>query len=283
MASGFLLGTMEASRRRWLPLLYIVASLEACTARPLARRTTLHGCIAAGLGAMGGLQPAGLPGANAMEVALPDVSMVRGEGFTVAIPVAYYRPTSRPKTGAYDDMLLVAADYPNGRVASVSRTFAADLLRDAGEPEALTGPLSELTDLGRPIKVASLLARRRDGDPSGTLAQQRSQVVSATREGNELHFVVRELTYTPTSMTKAQPSARIVQARSIFLPQTSAQPPCILTAWAGSPAPSVECIPIACESSNIQFDCPAPRCEAGGEPPRDEVDSSIVASLRSVQ
>ena len=143
---------------------------------------------------------------------LPSVAVgdeVYGPGFAVKIPSSYYRPKNgRPRTNPFDDTLIVAADYGAGRTASVSRTAATALLTESGEPEALVGGLMDLKELGKPMKVASLLSRRRDGDPKGVLLPEaRSQVLAATRDENELRFTVRELTFTATSMTQAAPSA----------------------------------------------------------------------------
>jgi len=214
---------------------------------------------------------------------------VVGSGFTVSLPTSYYRPKDskgrtvlRPKTGIYDDTLLVAADYASGRTAAVSRTTCDVLLRDAGEPEALVGPLSDLKELGRPARVAALLARRRDGDPANLLPQPRTEVLSSARDGNELRFVLKEATYTATSTTKAAPSARIVQGRAVFVPASAERPASLLTAWAGSAAPSVQCVPTPCEpEGSLRFDCPAPKCETGGELPLDATDLAIVGSLRA--
>ena len=68
-----------------------------------------------------------------------------------------------------DDTIFSAADFATGRTASVSRTGALDLLLASGDllPGDLPAP-TELRELGKPERVAALLARRRDGDPMGS-------------------------------------------------------------------------------------------------------------------
>ena len=214
------------------------------------------------------------------------LSRLAGSGYEIRIPREYYTPkSSRPKTGLYDDTLVVAADYAAGRTATVTRTAAVDLLRDAGEPEALVGPLARLSELGKPLKVATLLAKRRDGDPTGQASQPRSAVLSAERVGdNELNFILSELTYTATSMTAAKPSARLVQARAVFVPATEARGACLYTAWASSYARGgLQCAPTSCEdqcAGKLSCDCPLPRCEAtDAELELDALDAAIVRSL----
>ena len=91
-----------------------------------------------------------------------------GPGFTISLPRSYYRPQGRPRTGM-DDTIFSAADLATGRTASVSRTGALDLLLASGDllPGDLPAP-TELRELGKPERVAALLARRRDGDPMGS-------------------------------------------------------------------------------------------------------------------
>ena len=128
-----------------------------------------------------------LPGRTA---AVDGLEPFTGAGFRLLIPPSYYKPKGgRPRTGLYDDNVFVAADYASGRTLSVSKTDALALLSDSGDTLAATvGPLAELRELGKPAKVAALLTRRREGDPLGRSAQPRAQVVSATRDGNELRF-----------------------------------------------------------------------------------------------
>ena len=212
------------------------------------------------------------------------LNYIDGSGFSIGLPPNYYIPKGgRPRTGAFDDTVLVAANYASGRVAAVSRTSCEALLRDAGEPEALVGPLSALNELGRPAKVAALLAHRRDGDPTNMLSQPRSRILSSSRDesGRELRFVFSEQTFTATSVTTAAPTARIVQARSIFMPASDQGPAMLLTVWAGS-ASSLQCKPQPCEieGGSLRFDCPAPVCDVGGELPLDGTDRAIVESFR---
>jgi hypothetical protein len=206
---------------------------------------------------------------------------ILGPGFAIRIPPSYYRPKNgRPRTSPYDDTLVVAADYGAGRTASVSRTSAIDLLTDSGEPEALIGALVDLKELGKPMKVASLLSRRRDGDPKGVLLPAaRSQVLSATREDNELRFTVRELTFTATSMTQAEPSARLVQARTIFVPSKEGAGAYLVTSWATSAAVDTVCAPTPCEcpAGSLTCTCPKPTCEGSSV---DATDIAIIDSLR---
>ena len=96
-----------------------------------------------------------------------ELAQVEGYGYAIAVPRSYYRPQGRPRTGL-DDTIFSAADFATGRTASVSRTSAVDLLLDSGDPTvAQLPPPVELRELGKPAKVAALLARRRDGDPRG--------------------------------------------------------------------------------------------------------------------
>jgi len=228
-------------------------------------------------------------------VSSPDdarLETVVGNGFRLDLPPSYYRPQGRrPKTGTFDDNIFVAADYASSRTVSVSRTDAASLILDSGDPIApQSGPLVEFNELGRPFKVATLLTRRREGDPQGSLAQPRSEVVSVSREGNELRFVLRELTYTQTGVTAAKPSARYTWARSLFVPgrdQSLGRSPYLLTVWASSPAPSASCLPVRCdcgEGSSLSCDCPAPKCEDGSDALQssDGLERKITDSLVSL-
>ena len=103
------------------------------------------------------------------------------------------------------------------------------------------------------------------------------------REGEELRFTVSELTYTATSMVKAEPSARVVQARALFVPASAERGATIYTAWASSVAPGgLQCVPTPCEQAGrLAFDCPAPKCEVtGSELELDSLDQAIIGSLR---
>ena len=82
-------------------------------------------------------------------------------------------------------------------------------------------------------------------------------------------------------MTTAAPTARIVQARSIFMPASDQGPAMLLTVWAGS-ASALQCKPQPCEieGGSLRFDCPAPVCDVGGELPLDGTDRAIVESFR---
>ena len=119
---------------------------------------------------------------------------------------------------------LRGGGHEGGRSASaaVSRVSAASLLIDSGDPIALTasestnGP-TELRELGRPNKIATLLASRRDNDPTGVNVPA-FELVTASRDGNELRFELEYPAAEVTSMTKASPKARRVLARSLFVP-----------------------------------------------------------------
>lgn len=210
----------------------------------------------------------------------------RGRGYTLSVPASYYRPSSRSQTGQFDDTLQVYADYAAGRTVSVWRTPAVALLVDSGDPIPLLagGQLQELRELGKPQKVAALLMRRRDGDPESK-APPKSFITSVERpRDDELRFSLLTLTSSATSATTASPTARSVQARSIFV---AGEKPYLLTVWASSPAPAsaAACVPDACdrcgEGSSLSCECPAPKCEVNRDSPADAMDVAIVESLRA--
>lgn len=244
---------------------------------PLTRRAVTAAAVAA-FGAAPWLRPP--PSQAAADYAAIDM-----DSFALRVPAFYYRPKGgRPRTGVYDDNVFLAADYPSGRTATVSITNAVKLLVDSGDPIAATsGPLTELRELGKPSKIASLLARRRDGDPQGVLPTPRHTVTSATREGNELRFELRELTYAASSVTSAAPTARVVQARTLFVPAAESRDglATLVTAWASSPAAAAVCREVPCdcgERSALACACPPPVCTVDGAGP-DPVDLAIVESL----
>ena len=78
---------------------------------------------------------------SSMPVLMPAISI---DGYTFSVPSTYYRPTSRPKTGSYDDTIFVAADYVAGRTASFSRTRAETLFTDAGARSAFLAELQTI-------------------------------------------------------------------------------------------------------------------------------------------
>ena len=177
------------------------------------------------------------------------------------------------------DLVFVAADYPAGKTAAVTRTRADRLVLESGDPTAYeSGSLSRLRELGKPSYVASLLVRRRDGDPRGEIAQPRSQLVWAEAVSDEeLRFELRETLFTASSQTSAVPTSRSVQARAIFVPpdEGAGTAGFLLTAWASSPSSEAQalCEPVPCllEGASLGFECPAPRCKTPGTapPPRD--------------
>lgn len=209
--------------------------------------------------------------------------LAEGPGFTISLPRTYYRPQGRPRTGM-DDTIYSAADYATGRTASVSRTGALDLLLTSGDmlPGELPPP-TELRELGKPERVAALLARRRDGDPMGS-GVARSTVTAVTREGNELRFTLTAFTTVATSATSSRPTARAVAGRAIFVPgSASGGAPYLLTAWASSAA-STKCVDAACEcgeGARLSCRCPPPVCEVDPDAPVDPTDQAIVQSLRA--
>ena len=216
-----------------------------------------------------------------------ELAQVEGYGYAIAVPRSYYRPQGRPRTGL-DDTIFSAADFATGRTASVSRTSAVDLLLDSGDPTvAQLPPPVELRELGKPAKVAALLARRRDGDPRGIGSSARSTVTSVTREGDELRFTLTSLTATATSATSSKPSARTVQARAIFVrPSAEASAsgvPYLLTAWASSAAATrCEEQPCDCgEGADLRCACPPPVCAVESDAPADPTDLAIIDSLRN--
>ena len=213
-----------------------------------------------------------------------ELAVAEGNGFTISLPRAYYRPQGRPRTGM-DDTIFSAADYASGRTASVSRTGALDLLLATGDlvlPGELPPP-TELRDLGKPDRVAALLARRRDGDPMGS-GVARSTVTAVTREGNELRFTLTAFTTIATSATSSRPTARAVTGRAIFVPgSASGGAPYLLTAWASSAA-STKCVEAACEcgeGASLSCGCPPPVCVVDPDAPVNPTDQAIIESLRA--
>ena len=212
-----------------------------------------------------------------------ELAVAEGPGFIISLPRAYYRPQGRPRTGM-DDTIFSAADYASGRTASVSRTGALDLLLSSGDllPGELPQP-TELRELGKPDRVAALLARRRDGDPMGS-GVARSTVTAVTREGNELRFTLTAFTTIATSATSSRPTARAVAGRAIFVPgSASGGVPYLLTAWASSAA-STKCVEAACEcgeGASLSCGCPPPVCVVDPDAPVNPTDQAIIESLRA--
>ena len=238
----------------------------------VARRAALRAALAVALATrtptLDFVQPAA-----ALDAGL---GLAEGNGWAIGVPPTYYAPRSRPKAGTYDDTVFVAADYAAGRTVSVSRTACESLLNDAGDPLPLVaGPITSLRDVGKPQSVASMLTRRRDGDPRGT-QQARSEVRDVVKiSDNEILFTVLTLTTVPTSMTTAMPAARRTLARTIFDPTSGS----LLTAWATSAAPRAACEVVECpECTGLRCECPPPKCTLpeGG---MDELDSAVIRSF----
>ena len=211
-----------------------------------------------------------------------ELAVAAGSGFAISVPRTYYRPGGRPMTGV-DNTIFSTADYASGRTASVSRTAALDLLLESGDPlPAQLPPPKELRELGKPDKVAALLARRRDSDPLG-MGVARSTVTAVTRDGNELRFTLTALTAIATSATSSRPSARAVVGRAIFVPgSASGGAPYLLTAWASSAA-ITRCVEAPCEcgeGASLSCGCPPPECVVDPDAPTNPIDLAIVDSLR---
>jgi hypothetical protein len=221
------------------------------------------------------------PFADAMQPDVAGVTVIRQPGWSVEIPSSYYRPKSRAKAGTFDDTVFVAADYPAGKTASVTVVDCATLLIDSGDPLPLqAGEIKSLRDLGKPSKLAALLAGRRDNDPMG-VQPSRSEVRDAERlDGNdELTFTVLTQRSSATSLTTAQAGVRRTVARCLFIPGGD-RGGYLLTAWATSDAPDATCVTIPCpECRGLRCDCPPPKCDPGGAPPSAQ-DLAIVRSLR---
>jgi hypothetical protein len=266
--------------------LWVAAVWAVHQARPilLNRRSIIASgsCVALGGPAFAGAD------ASAHD-SLGSLTPAGGDGFILSVPSSYYRAKGGRTSVA--DIVFVAADYPAGRTAAVTRARADRLLIDSGDPVALTsGSLSKMKELGRPAFLASLLVRRRDGDPRGQAIQPRSQLISAAAvSDNELRFEVRETIFSATGSTSAIPASRSVQGRALFVPAdaqtgTAAY---LLTAWASSAssAEQIRCEPTPCdcgEGAALSCDCPAPRCtesSENGTPARDALDVAIVESL----
>lgn len=261
----------------WFAFAFLVGALRA---PPLDRRQLL------GLGA------ALAPAAGMAHVGPASTTSVGRGGWTIDVPALYYIPKgSRPKTGAYDDTLLVAADYTSGRTAAVTGVKCGTLLFESGDMVStqLPDPRS-LAELGKPRAVAALLARRRDGDATGS-QPSRTSVLSASRSagGDELRFTLLQLGSTDTGAAVASPSARVVQARSLFLPaERAGGSSYVLTAWASSEQRAVPCSAVPCEGTGgagaLDYSCPPPVCELDGADGRelapDPADVAVVESLR---
>jgi hypothetical protein len=265
--------------------LFVAAACAAHQPRPLVlnRRFFI---------ASGSLAALGAPAFAGAEADDGSASLARtgGDGFTLSVPSSYYR--AKGGRASVADLVFVAADYPAGRTAAVTRTRADRLLLDSGDPVALmSGPLTRMKELGKPAFLASLLVRRRDGDPRGQATQPRSQFISAAAvSDSELRFELRETVFAATGMTSAIPTSRSVQARTLFVPadaQTGATA-YLLTAWASSPSSpeQIRCEPTACgcgEGASLSCECPAPKCteqaSEGGASVRDAVDVAIIESL----
>mmetsp|Transcript_9079 Transcript_9079/g.29684 ORF Transcript_9079/g.29684 Transcript_9079/m.29684 type:complete len:279 (+) Transcript_9079:103-939(+) len=252
------------------------------SAATLSRRSVLAGSGAIALPHL----------AQAAEADGPDegTRAVVGDGYSLRVPSSYY--SAKGGRAQVADLVFVAADYPAGKTAAVTRTRADRLVLESGDPTAYeSGSLSRLRELGKPSYVASLLVRRRDGDPRGEIAQPRSQLVWAEAVSDEeLRFELRETLFTASSQTSAVPTSRSVQARAIFVPpdEGAGTAGFLLTAWASSPSSEAQalCEPVPCllEGASLGFECPAPRCKTPGTapPPRDAADVAVVESLTPI-
>mmetsp|Transcript_20080 Transcript_20080/g.34595 ORF Transcript_20080/g.34595 Transcript_20080/m.34595 type:complete len:339 (+) Transcript_20080:41-1057(+) len=60
--------------------------------------------------------------------------------------------------------VFVAGNYTSGVTVGISYTDARKMLDDAGFDN--TGPINTIADIGKPMGVANLLVRQRDGDPA---------------------------------------------------------------------------------------------------------------------
>ena len=202
------------------------------------------------------------------------------------VPPTYYRPRTRATTGSYDDTIFVAADYAAGRTASVSRTDAARLLTESGDPLPLyAGQISGLKDLGKPQLLAKLLIGRRDGDPRG-LQPSRSELRAVDRlPDGSLSFTFLTITTSATSLTTAQPGARLTVARTVF-DASGADGPSLVTAWASSTARGAACEEVPCPPcDSLRCECPPPKCTMsdGSFIGNDPLDAAIVASLTTAR
>ena len=259
-------------------VLFVAHPLQALLSTPPPKLTRRAACSLLSTAAAAEVLRPSACWADATELAVAE-----GPGFTISLPRAYYRPQGRPRTGM-DDTILSAADYATGRTASVSRTGALDLLLTSGDllPGELPPP-TELRDLGKPDRVAALLARRRDGDPMGS-GVARSTVTAVTREGNELRFTLTAFTTIATSATSSRPTARAVAGRAIFVPgSASGGAPYLLTAWASSAA-NTKCVEAACEcgeGASLSCGCPPPVCVVDPDAPVNPTDQAIIESLRA--
>ena len=221
----------------------------------------------------------------------PPLTVVERPGWTLQIPSAYYIQKSRAKVSAYDDTIFVAADYVGGRSASVavSAVSVARLLQDSGDTMPLeaaggVGP-RELRELGKPALVASLLASRRDNDPTAASVAG-FKLAEASRDGNELRFRLDYPAGEASSMTKATPKARSVLGRSLFVPaskEARGSEAFVLTVWASSISDAV-CEIVDCESkcgegsnASARCECPPPVCSPAAADPGDV---AVVESLR---
>jgi len=136
----------------------------------IGRRTFLTSCASLALSAPA-LARAVSPDAAVVSAPSQGAADVAagGDGYTLTVPAGYYR--AKGGRAKIADLLFVAADYPAGRIASVTRTRADRLLLESGDAIALYGSLAEMKELGKPAYLASLLIRRRDGDPRGEVPQ----------------------------------------------------------------------------------------------------------------
>ena len=141
---------------------------------------------------------------------------------------------------------------------------------------AYCGQITSLSDIGKPMTIARLLAARRDGDPQQAQFA-RSEVRDVVKDGdNTLSFTLLTLATSATSMTTAMPRVRKTQARTMFVGGST---PYLVTAWASSASPGASCVETDCPPcTQLRCGCPPPKCEDTTGP--DPVDLAIVGSLR---
>ena len=219
-------------------------------------------------------------------------AMLSGVDATLTIPTFFYRSNKPVSTGQYSDVIFLAADYASGRTATVTRTRVADLLADAGIDDVF-GTVGSLADVGKPAFLATLLAGRRDGDPRNSRASPASEVLRVERRGDALQFALLQtpstVTAFSTASTRAAPTARIVQARSLLVRRgRGGGDSYLLTAWASSTsrAGTYTCETVPCtrcedesmpSSAKLTCECPPPRCTVVAAD--DALDIAIVESL----
>lgn len=222
------------------------------------------------------------------------LASVATDGFEISVPPNFYR--AKGGRALVADVAFVAADYVAGRTATVTRTRADRLLIESGDPIALAaggGEVKQMRELGKPAFLASLLVRRRDGDPRGQNIEPRTRLLAARAVSDtELRFEAQETFFSATSITSAAPSSRYIQARAIFVPpdRKAGTTAYLLTAWASSPCSPemIRCEPTPCscgEGAALSCECPAPKCSAQADAAeglagRDPEDAAIVDSLR---